>query len=695
MKLKTVQIREFKSIWNSEPFKVDRITCLVGKNEAGKTAILQALYRLNPIVDGEGEFDPVEDYPRSEVEDYLQAIEQDSRDHTDVIEATFELDDDELAEIEEAYGPGALVAPEFTLSKGYALNAKKRCARTYVLRLNERAIVGNLVKRFAPPQPDTAALAPAKTLSELSEMLAARANQHADELAAAKVKAAAIEDEGVKAQALEAAKALGESESLKALRTHVAELVKAGQLDAQIWTRILLKRLPVFMYFDEYYQLSGHDNIQALKQRRDANTPQRSDHPLLGLIELARLDLDQLLAPTRTQELKNKLEGASNHLSKQILKYWSQNKHLRMSFDVRPALSGDPVGMQSGTNLWGEVFDTKHSVSTGLGTRSAGFVWFFSFLAWYSSVKKKNQPVVLLLDEPGLTLHGRAQEDLLRYFEEEILTNSKHQLLYTTHSPFMVDPKHFERVRIVQDKGVDADDLPREQDGTKVLVDVLEATPDSLFPLQGALGYNISQTLFVGPYSLVVEGASDLLYLQVVSALLESAGRTSLDARWTITPVGGADKVPSFVALLGSQKDIKVATLIDIQKKDAQSIKNLYERKLLHKSHVHTFAEFTGKAESDIEDMLGDEYYLELVNAELKKELAAPIPATAIAGPVPRVLRRLETYLESSPMKGSAKFSHYRPARRFADIGGKGTPDAALDRFEAAFKALNKLLPSR
>ena len=164
MKLKTVQIREFKSIWNSEPFKVDRITCLVGKNEAGKTAILQALYRLNPIVDGEGEFDPVEDYPRSEVEDYLQAIEQDSRDHTDVIEATFELDDDELAEIDEAYGPGALVAPEFTLSKGYALNAKKRCARTYVLRLNERAIVGNLVKRFAPPQPDTAALAPAKTL---------------------------------------------------------------------------------------------------------------------------------------------------------------------------------------------------------------------------------------------------------------------------------------------------------------------------------------------------------------------------------------------------------------------------------------------------------------------------------------------------------------------------------------------------
>ena len=85
----------------------------------------------------------------------------------------------------------------------------------------------------------------------------------------------------------------------------------------------------------------------------------------------------------------------------------------------------------------------------------------------------------------------------------------------------MVDPRHFDRVRIVQDKTIDSDsELSPEDEGTKVLTDVLDAGPDSLFPLQGALGYEIYQTLFVGPNSVVVEGASDLLYIQALSAIL-------------------------------------------------------------------------------------------------------------------------------------------------------------------------------
>jgi len=71
-----------------------------------------------------------------------------------------------------------------------------------------------------------------------------------------------------------------------------------------------------------------------------------------------------------------------------VLKYWSQNEHLKIEFDVRRARPGDPAGMQQGTNIWGGVFDTNHHVTTELGTRSRGFVWFFSFLAWYSDIKR-------------------------------------------------------------------------------------------------------------------------------------------------------------------------------------------------------------------------------------------------------------------------------------------------------------------
>jgi AAA ATPase domain len=175
------------------------------------------------------------------------------------------------------------------------------------------------------------------------------------------------------------------------------------------------------------------------------------------------------------------------------------------------------------TNIWGEVYDTKHLVSTGLGSRSRGFVWFFSFVAWYSQIKRRGDNVMLLLDEPGLTLHGRAQGDLLRYFEQELKPD--HQLIYSTHSPFMVDPTHFDRVRIVQDLSIDKDDLPRERQGTKITEDIFEATDDSLFPLQGALGYEIHQTLFIGPNSLLVEGPADPLYIQAVSAILGRASR--------------------------------------------------------------------------------------------------------------------------------------------------------------------------
>ena len=291
-----------------------------------------------------------------------------------------------------------------------------------------------------------------------------------------------------------------------------------------VYNQILRDRIPKFLYFDEYHQMTGQDNIEKLMERVRNNNLKASDYPLLGLINLAGLNLDQILDSPRTEFLIARLEAAGNSLTQRVLPYWSQNQHLRMKFEIRPGQSGDPNDMTGGTNIWGRVEDTKHMVSTAFGTRSRGFVWFFSFLAWYSQLRQEDGNLILLLDEPGLSLHAKAQADLLRYFEEELKPH--HQLIYTTHSPFMVDPTHFDRVRIVQDLSIESEleDLPEEQQGTKVVTDVLEATPDSLFPLQGALGYEIYQTLFIGPNSLVVEGVSDLLYLQTISALFFKVG---------------------------------------------------------------------------------------------------------------------------------------------------------------------------
>ncbi|WP_238123314.1 MULTISPECIES: ATP-dependent nuclease [unclassified Xanthobacter] len=653
MKLKEYTVREFRSIWDSGPIKVDgQTTCLVGKNEAGKTTLLTALYRTNPIIPADAAFNETYDYPKREVEDYRFAVENGDRDEAVVVECLYELDADDTETVTSVFGPKVLKGKTFTRKTYYGKTNSK-----FWLVTDEVAARKYLADNPALP----------------------------DHLKIALTGAA---DWDAFAAALDAAEA---TEAVKALNGLVAKVREKG-LGSYIFNSLIWPRAPKFLYFDEYYQMEGQANLNALIAREDAKTLEDSDYPLLGLINLARLDHRKLVETKNTTELKNKLEGAGNHLTNRIVKYWSQNRHIQMRFDVRDAKPEDPEGMRQGINVWGEVYDTVHWAHTPLRTRSRGFVWFFSFLAWYEDIKRQKQNVILLLDEPGLSLHGRAQADLLKYFEAEL---SAHQLIYTTHSPFMIDPAKFERVRIVQDLGIDAKEpLSKDQDGTKVLTNVFDATDDSLFPLQGALGYEIQQTLFVGPNSLVVEGPADMLFLRAISAQLEREGRTGLSEDWVITPTGGSGKVPAFVSLLAPQKGMNVATLLDIQNSDRALIEDLYKKKLLKKKQVATYADFAGTNEADVEDMFERDFYVSLVNAEFAKELKAPIPASALNAKEPRTLRAIEAYLQANPFKSGA-FGHYRPARHFSENAVTLWPkvsDATKDRFEAAFKHLNALL---
>ena len=65
MKLAKVRVTDFQSIRDSTEFDVGDVTCLVGKNEAGKTALLQAMYRLLPIVDSDIGYSVTDGLPSS------------------------------------------------------------------------------------------------------------------------------------------------------------------------------------------------------------------------------------------------------------------------------------------------------------------------------------------------------------------------------------------------------------------------------------------------------------------------------------------------------------------------------------------------------------------------------------------------------------------------------------------------------
>jgi len=150
-------------------------------------------------------------------------------------------------------------------------------------------------------------------------------------------------------------------------------------------------------------------------------------------------------------------------------------------------------------------------------------------------------------------LHARAQKDFLTSLTTTCGTlPSNLQHAFT----FLVQPDHLERARLVEDKG--------RQNGSRITSDVLATDKDTVFPLQGALGYDLAQHLFIAPHNLVVEGTSDYTYLLLLSSFLKAAERKDFSDKWSLVPVGGADLVPSFVALLGHHQ---VTVLIDSRKR--------------------------------------------------------------------------------------------------------------------------------
>ncbi len=650
MKLRHVQIGEYKSIRRPCQYEVGEITCLVGKNEAGKTALLEALYRLNPLVPEHGAFNVDDDYPRIDVEDYRLEVLEGRREPAVVTRARFLLEEEDLRELQEDF-PGIQVKPELVLAKGYANELYAE------LFIDEQSAVDGLLKKAEVGAAQLKALAKQATLHDLAEAL----------------------------------KGLSADKGLAPLAGLVARVQEQGLLD-YLYRKYLEPRVPRFLYFSEFYQLAGQVNLQALARRRQEGRLLESDYPLLGLIELARLNLEDIGNPERALERDNRLEGASNHLTKRLMKYWTQNRHLELRFDIRPGLPKDPEGLREGLNLWVHVYNSRQKVRTLLGRRSRGFIWFFSFLAWFSQQKQKNLPLILLLDEPSLFLHGTAQRDLLRFLEDE--SRSGQQVLYTTQSPYLVDAARLERVRIVEDLGAEAEEQALAAGaGTQVRTELSAGDGESIAALQGALGQRLRDGLFPPGCHLVVEGVADLLFLQTMSSLLASAGRTGLDGRWAITPIGGARNLPAFAALLNGSAGGCLAALLPDEEEAGEGDPS--RRELLRQARQFSFSEFTRSSQAAIEDMFEVDFYLELLNAEYRGSLAKPLHKAQLRGGGAGLSGMVRQALEALPAASPVAFDRCRVARYFARSSAALKEELSrqtYDRFENAFRTLNGLL---
>lgn len=627
MILTGVRAKSFRNILDSTLIPVEgSVTCLVGKNESGKTAILEALYRLKPIYPAA--FRDIDDYPR-----WLLAEHRRSGDieKTSPIEATFELEPADVDALEAIGGKGiAGGAHSVVISRDYANNI-----HINLPQVDERATVRRLVDAAKLPEGLRATIGDLPTVADLSARLA-------------DIEHAVPKIDSPTQQAV--------NKLQEAIKSQFPEGV------TQAVEGLIFSRMPSFMYFSEYSQLQGKVDLEHLFDGKDLDPSQLTARSLL---RLAHADNQSLLA-LDYEERKSELEAAANRLTREVARYWTQSSDLKVDIDVEMASSGNN---QVAKYLQIRVEDLRHGFSNRFDQRSSGFRWFFSFLAAFHEFEKQKERVVILLDEPALELHPRAQRDFLRFINERLAP--KHQVFYTTHSPFMVEADHLERVRLVEDKGRGV--------GTVVSSDVLSTEPDSFFPLQAALGFDIAQSLFSRPDNLLVDLTSDFTYLTVLSDHLKQFGREHLNDRWRVLAAGGAAHIPAAVALIGRQMGVTV--LID-SRNGSEKLTELAKAGYLKAKRLVAVAEVTGASRADVEDLFEVDDYLALYNQAFGKALrAADLPSGE------RIVERIK--------EKEGDFDIGRPADALLRLRDKLLPPlrpATRARFEELFRRINKTL---
>jgi predicted ATPase len=559
--LKTAVVRKFRSIENSGTVRFEPdVTCLVGKNESGKTALLEALYQANPFGGTGPGFDELRDYPRR-----LRGRERAQIAGTAPIAATFELDDADLEALAGHTGAEVHGAKEITVERTYG---------------GQRRLLA------------------------------------------------------------------GDDEA-------------GGELAA-----LLEDRLPRFLYFDGYSVLPGRVSIPRLQATPEEDL-QPGERTALALLRLAGVAAEDFVE-SDYEVRRAALESAATTVTEEVFRYWSQNPELIVELDLDFREAGHN-GKGGPPYLDVRIRNQRHRVTTNFGERSGGFVWFFSFVAAFSELRDADG-LVLLLDEPGLGLHAAGQADLLRYLDEQLAGG--HQVVYTTHSPYMVDAARPHRVRTVEDV---------EGEGTRVRESAGATSRDTVLPLSGALATSLLEGLGAGPWTLLVGGVPDLIYLEVMSGYLAEAGRRGLDPAWRVLPTGGLGGLPLLSALLGPP--LEAAVLLEVGA-GHPAVRALADQGVVLPERLLALTELTGQSEAGLEDLFDEAFYLHL------------LAATGVEQPDPDALAGEGSIVRRVERATGTMLDRYRPARYLLTQQQRLLPAIGrepLHRFALLFATLDEL----
>jgi predicted ATP-dependent endonuclease of OLD family len=224
----------------------------------------------------------------------------------------------------------------------------------------------------------------------------------------------------------------------------------------------LLLSLPKFLYFDSIPLLKSRATLQDLMNGNEQFRTERN------LLHIGGIGNPEIIFEDNTRG-RRASEEASRLITQQIRRVWSQEPTIEVKLNVNGNILY--IDLSDGTT----VFDTPES-------RSLGFRWYLSFYINFiaQTFEARANDYFFLIDEPGIHLHPAGQKDLAKIMEDLAMKN---QLIFTTHSPFMINRDHPERVRLVS----------KDKDGTRV---DSEAYRQNWKPLRSSIGLMVGDLFF-------------------------------------------------------------------------------------------------------------------------------------------------------------------------------------------------------
>lgn len=621
MKLLKYLVTDFRSVENSGWIDANSVTALIGVNESGKTNLLLPLWKLHPA--REGKIEPTSDYPKKKFAE-IRANPGAFR----FISAQFETDTfaEQLAELASiSVEAASVVTVDRYFDGSYKVSfpfhttvafvqpatikevfqaAMDDIARTSALKAEEKlkgVVLDKLQNLCAGVQDDTPA-----TSSDVAKFQ--RQIQ------------ALMPDSPAKTSVIVPRVEL----VLEWLADQHARLTAPPPQDAGGVQKAVLGALPKFVYYSNFGNLDSEIYLPHIVQnleRTDLGEKEAAKaRTLRVLFRFVQLEPKEILElgrdfkdpnnsgrePTQAEvtaiaEKKRErsilLQSAGTTLTSKFKEWWKQGGY-RFRFEA----DGNHF------RIW--VSDDRRPEEVELESRSTGLQWFLSFYLVFlvESEGGAHQSAILLLDEPGLSLHPLAQRDLSFFFEGLAETN---QLIYTTHSPFLVDADRLERARKV---------YVSENGTTKATTNLRhnEGEPSqagAAYAVHSALNLSVAESLLLGCHPIIVEGTSDQLYITTIKALLVGAGKIA-PKRELIFPPSGGTKTARVVASILSGRDEKLpAMLLDGDEQGKRMAKELCSGLYINeREKIFTLDKYLGFDGAEVEDLFPFDFFAQVVD---------------------------------------------------------------------------------